>query len=865
MSQQCLRLATVGSREDRALPWRACSARNIRWIHTRGARVRTTNSARAYRQCAPRRPHANDSRAAFLERRSAHRALLVGLGGDSYDSRAAFLERRSAHRALLVGLGGDSYDSRAAFLERRSAHRALLVGLGGDSYDSRAAFLERRSAHRALLVGRRRQLRQQRRLLGAPLCAPRSVSGTAATATTAAPPSWSAALRTALCYYDSRAAFLERRSAHRALLVGLGGDSYDSRAAFLERRSAHRALLVGLGGDSYDSRAAFLERRSAHRALLVGLGGDSYDSRAAFLERRSAHRALLVGRRRQLRQPRRLLGAPLCAPRSWDGGDSYDSRAAFLERRSAHRALLVGLGGDSYDSRAAFLERRSAHRALLVGRRRQLRQPRRLLGAPLCAPRSVSGTAATATTAAPPSWSAALRTALCYYDSRAAFLERRSAHRALLVGRRRQLRQPRRLLGAPLCAPRSVSGTAATATTAAPPSWSAALRTALCYYDSRAAFLERRSAHRALLVGRRRQLRQPRRLLGAPLCAPRSVSGTAATATTAAPPSWSAALRTALCYYDSRAAFLERRSAHRALLVGLGGDSYDSRAAFLERRSAHRALLVGRRRQLRQPRRLLGAPLCAPRSVSGTAATATTAAPPSWSAALRTALCYYDSRAAFLERRSAHRALLVGLGGDSYDSRAAFLERRSAHRALLVGRRRQLRQPRRLLGAPLCAPRSVSGTAATATTAAPPSWSAALRTALCYYDSRAAFLERRSAHRALLVGRRRQLRQPRRLLGAPLCAPRSVSGTAATATTAAPPSWSAALRTALCYYDSRAAFLERRSTHRALLVGRRRQLRQPRRLLGAPLCAPRSVSGTAATATTAAPPSWSAALRTALC
>lgn len=71
VSQQCLRLATVGSREDRAAGWRACSARNMRCIHTRGSRVRIENCARVYRQCTPRRPHPNCSRACFLDLRSA--------------------------------------------------------------------------------------------------------------------------------------------------------------------------------------------------------------------------------------------------------------------------------------------------------------------------------------------------------------------------------------------------------------------------------------------------------------------------------------------------------------------------------------------------------------------------------------------------------------------------------------------------------------------------------------------------------------------------------------------------------------------------------------------------------------------------
>lgn len=70
MSQQCLSEATVGSREDSAAAWRACSARNMRWIHTRASRVRSEKAARAYRQCGPRRPHTNCSRACFLERRS---------------------------------------------------------------------------------------------------------------------------------------------------------------------------------------------------------------------------------------------------------------------------------------------------------------------------------------------------------------------------------------------------------------------------------------------------------------------------------------------------------------------------------------------------------------------------------------------------------------------------------------------------------------------------------------------------------------------------------------------------------------------------------------------------------------------------
>ena len=77
MSQQCLRLATVGSREDSALAWRACSARNMRCIQVRGARVRSEKAARAYRQCAPRRPHANDSRACFLLRRSGKHYLII--------------------------------------------------------------------------------------------------------------------------------------------------------------------------------------------------------------------------------------------------------------------------------------------------------------------------------------------------------------------------------------------------------------------------------------------------------------------------------------------------------------------------------------------------------------------------------------------------------------------------------------------------------------------------------------------------------------------------------------------------------------------------------------------------------------------
>lgn len=77
MSQQCLRLATVGSREDSAAAWRACSARNMRWIQTRGARVRVENSARAYRQCGPRRPQPNCSRACFFERRSADRTNVL--------------------------------------------------------------------------------------------------------------------------------------------------------------------------------------------------------------------------------------------------------------------------------------------------------------------------------------------------------------------------------------------------------------------------------------------------------------------------------------------------------------------------------------------------------------------------------------------------------------------------------------------------------------------------------------------------------------------------------------------------------------------------------------------------------------------
>lgn len=70
ISQQFFKELTDASREDKADGERACSARNIRWIHTRGFRVRIVKNVRLYRQCSPRPGHPKCNLATFFARLS---------------------------------------------------------------------------------------------------------------------------------------------------------------------------------------------------------------------------------------------------------------------------------------------------------------------------------------------------------------------------------------------------------------------------------------------------------------------------------------------------------------------------------------------------------------------------------------------------------------------------------------------------------------------------------------------------------------------------------------------------------------------------------------------------------------------------